>query len=96
MKTLVHFDVNGREPLGLWWVDSSGEPKSLYLQEEGPEAARGRVLVFSKENPDVEWVDWFHRLADRAPYFEVWGVYESNGLSPEEMFNSLRDSIQGT
>lgn len=90
MKTLVHYDVTGEAPLGLWWVNASDEPQSLYLDDASPEAARWKIVVFSKTDPEVPWVLWFDRLTERAPYFEIWRTYNSNGFSPEEMLESLR------
>jgi hypothetical protein len=69
MKTLVHFDSQGEKALGIWWVDESGAPKNLYTDSAGPMAARGRLIMFNKSNPDFAWEDWFDVLADRPPYF---------------------------
>lgn len=89
MKTLVHFDVTGTQPLGVWWVNASDEPESLYVDPESPEAARGRVLVFGKTSPDVTWMEWFDILTERPPYFEVWATYDSGPYTPPEMLNYI-------
>lgn len=86
MKVLLHTDAYGVKPYGIWWVgEVSGYPESLYTNPLSPEAARGRALVLSKENPKVSWPEWFDQLTTRAPYSENWQVFESNGLTPETM-----------
>lgn len=91
MKVLVHYNPSGSEAYGIWWVDpDTGYLKDLYLAPDGPFAARGRVVVHEKTNPDVSWSEWFDELTTRAPYFESWVVYDSMGMTPEQMLNSLK------
>lgn len=89
MKTLVHYDALGEDALGIWWVNQNDEPECLYVNDQSPEAARGKTLVFGKTNPEVTWVEWFDLLTERPPYFEVWGVYDSQGLSPERLLDTI-------
>lgn len=88
MKVLVQYEVTGISAAGIWWVDEQGDLKNLYVDPDGPEAARGRLLVYGKTNPDVPWGVWFDQLADRPPYFEVWAVYDSMGFTPQEMLSA--------
>lgn len=90
MKVLVHYDVSGNEAYGLWWIDETTKgPESLYVDPNGPSAVRGRVIVFGKTNPKFSWSDWFDTLTARAPYSEDWVVYDSMGLTPEQMLSAL-------
>lgn len=91
MKVLVHYDASGSEAYGLWWADeTTKEAESLYVDPNGPQAARGRVIVFSKSNPKMKWDDWFDLLTTRAPYSEDWIVYDSMGLTPDQMLSALK------
>jgi hypothetical protein len=91
VKVLVHADPDGTQFYGLWWVDpDSGLIRSLYLNEQSPQAARGKVLVYQKDNPEVPWSEYFDRLVERPDYFESWHVYDSAGLTPRQMLTSLK------
>lgn len=93
MKVLAHYDHSGTEAYGLWWVDpDTGALRSVYLDEDSPEAARGRVLVFGKTNPEVTWSEWFDHLTTRTPYLESWIVYDNMGLTPSQMLMSLEEA----
>ena len=90
MKVLVHYDAFGNRPLGIWWLDPDEvTPKCEYLVPDGPDAVRGKLLVFSKTNPDLPWPEWFDRLTTHSPYFEDWAVYDSKGKSGPDFFKSL-------
>jgi hypothetical protein len=92
VKVLTHFNATQNEAYGIWWVDpESGLLKSLYLDEDSPQAARGRTIIYSKADPDLQWSDWFDILTTRQPYFESWFVFDSKGLSPRQMLDSLRE-----
>lgn len=93
MKVLVHYDPTDSVAYGIWWVDElTQSPRSLYHDPEGPQAARGSVIVFEKSNPAVSWGAWFDMLTARAPYSENWVVYDSMGLHPEQMLSALEPS----
>lgn len=93
VKILTHFDPRGTEAHGIWWVDSdSGLLRSVYLDENSAEAARGKVIVYGKTNPEVSWSEWFDQLTTRAPYWENWVVYDDMGFSPEQMLSALEPS----
>lgn len=95
MKVLVHASPDGDQFYGLWWVDpESGLVRSLYLDDHSPQAARGRVIVHQKDNPDVTWSEYFDRLVERPDYFESWHAYDSDGLSPRQMLHSLETPIR--
>lgn len=96
MKVLVHFDPKGEKALGIWWVSISGALENLYVDSGSPEAARGRLIVFNKANPDLSWSEWFDAVAERPPYFEVWSTYDSMGFTPNEMLRSLQPSVSMT
>src|SRR5688572_17292313 len=93
MKVLVHYNAAGTEAFGLWWVDEvEKSPQALYFDPNGPMATRGRVIVYGKTNPRVSWSTWFDMLTARAPYTEDWVVYDSMGMTPEQMLSSLKPS----
>lgn len=93
MKVLVHYNPLGTEAYGIWWVDpDTGLLRSAYFEETSPEAARGRVIVYGKTNPQVSWSEWFDMLTTRAPYSESWIVYDSMGFSPQEMLAALDEA----
>ena len=92
MKVLVHFDSKGEKALGIWWVDENETVQSLYQENSSSFAARGRLVVHNKANPEVSWLDWFDTLTNRAPYFEVWATYDSMGMAPEEFLAALQPS----
>lgn len=93
MKVLVHYDRRGSRAYGLWWVDpDSGLLRDVYYDETSPQAARGRVILYSKTNPDVSWSEWFDILTTRAPYMESWIVYDSMGLTPLQMLDALQEA----
>lgn len=90
MKVLVHYNPLGTEAYGLWWVDpDSGILRSAYHDDNAPETARGRVIVYGKTNPEVSWSEWFDMLTTRAPYVESWVVYDSMGMTPRQMLSAL-------
>jgi hypothetical protein len=94
MKVLVHFDSMGNIPFGIWWLDSfTAGPRCEYLSPDGPEAVRGKLIVFSKQNSDVSWSDWFDELTTRSPYFEEWVTYDSMGMSPHQLLRSLASDL---
>lgn len=93
MKVLVHYDARSEKPLGIWWVDPfTQSPLDSYLEPESPSALRGRIIVMNRSNPDVAWEEWFDQLTTRAPYSENWIVYDSMGMGPVKMLESMRPS----
>jgi len=90
VKVLVHYNPRGTEAYGIWWVDPDvGLLRSVYHDDSSPQAARGRVIVFGKSNPEVSWSEWFDMLTTRTPYMESWVVYDSMGLTPRQMLRAL-------
>lgn len=90
MKVLVHYDPTNTEAYGLWWIDPlAHSPESRYLDPSGPQAARGAVIMFSKTNEEVSWGQWFDLLTARTPYSENWVVYDSMGMTPDQMLSAM-------
>lgn len=91
MKVLVHYNAEGTDPLGLWWVDpKTNSPQCLYVRENSPEAIRGRAIVFNRAPlSTMTWLEWFDSLVERPPYFELWAAFDSRGMTPEEMFGTF-------
>lgn len=79
MKVLVHTDRWGYEPYGIWWVDKSGAPTSIYLDPDSPQALRGQMLMYAKSTAPgaPSWEEYFDLLTGRAPYFEDFAVYDT-------------------
>ncbi len=93
MKVLVHYNVASEEPMGLWWLDPiTQNPQCLYNDPDGYASIRGRMIVFGRTNPDVRWGDWFDQLTTRTPYTENWIVYDSMGMTPEQLLKSMEPS----
>lgn len=93
MKVLVHYDAASEYAHGIWWESPTlGSPESMYRVPDGPQAARGKMIVFNKANSEVSWGDWFDQLTTRTPYAENWVVYDSMGMSPEQMLEALMPS----
>lgn len=91
MKVLVHYDAVSENPLGIWWVDPlTHSPENLYLDSSSASALRGRIIVMNRSNPEVAWEEWFDQLTTRAPYTENWIVYDSMGMTPLQLIESLR------
>lgn len=90
VQVMTHTDSLGIKTHGIWWVDPlTGYPVGKYTRPGSPEEARGRAIVLSKENVKVSWPEWFAQLTTRAPYSESWRVFDSSGLTPEEVLLSL-------
>lgn len=91
MKVLVHYDKRATRPHGIWWEDQDG-PRCLYANPGGPWEARGRMIVFNTEGPEISWGERFDELTARAPYTETWVTYDSMGMTPSQLLAALQPS----
>lgn len=91
MKVLIHFDRTSTSAYGLWW-EADGQPQCLYRVPDGPWEARGRMIVFNISDDEISWGERFDQLTTRAPYSENWAVYDSMGLTPQQMLDALTPS----
>lgn len=89
MKLLVHTDPRGETAYGIWWVaEDDGSLQHLYLDPTGPQAARGRAIMFNLAG-DLPWLDRFNWLTGQTPYFENWVIYDSMGMAPRDFLLAL-------
>jgi hypothetical protein len=90
VKVIVHYNSLATQPYGIWWLDEeSASPVCEYLRPGGPEEARGKLIMFSKQNSDLSWSRWFDELTTRHPYIEDWIAYDSMGMTPHQILMSL-------
>lgn len=88
MRILVHTDRLSQRAYGIWWIDPEGTLRDLYFDSTGPQATRGRVIMYGKV-PGVSWDDYFVNLTERTPMFEDWALYDSMGMTPAQFLAAL-------
>lgn len=70
MDVLLHFDVNTREPVGVWFEGPEGTRASRYVGDEAQE--RGARSVVENYPDYLPWSEICDRLWRSSPYFDRW------------------------
>jgi len=90
---LVHFDPSTGQVEGIWFLDESDRPKSLYKDPWG-EAAFSASLIMANTVDTVCWYRFWDQLTLRAPY-GIWWENVVSDLDPELLLRKLAPLTTG-
>jgi hypothetical protein len=91
-RILQHFTDLARPPVGVWWVDSEGEPQSEYIKGADAERIYARQVMALKYHK-ATWDEFFDALERIPPVISGWESVEVK-IAPKEYLALVQDLKQ--